>query len=108
MLSRVVATVFDEARFASFYWKTGLYYDLAFSLVCLPVMALCMRLEGSWLKGILVALFVVWCICLIIKMLRFVLEGKEYIRFSPLHIFVYLCGHEILPFVCFWQIFCGL
>lgn len=108
VLSRVVAAVFDEARFASFYWKTGLYYDLAFSLVCLPVIALCMRLEGSWLKGILVALFVVWCMCLIIKMLRFVLEGKEYSRFSPLHIFVYLCGLEILPFVCFWQIFCGL
>lgn len=108
LVVRFVAFVMDESRFASFVWKTGLYYDLAFSLVCLPVLALCMRLDGLLLKVIICVLIALYCICFIVRLLRFVIEGKSYSRFSPLHIFVYLCALEILPFVCFWRIFCAL
>lgn len=102
---RLVGFILDEMRLSSFAWKTGLYYDLSFSLICLPLLALCMRLDGIFLKTLMVVLIILYCMCFVIKMLRFVIEGREYSRFSPLHIFVYLCALEILPFVCFWRIF---
>ena len=108
LVLHLVSAVFDEPRFASFAWKTGMYYDLAYSLFCLPVLALCFHADGRVLAGVVPALFILYCMIFFVRMLRFMVEGRAYSRFSPLHIFVYLCALEILPFACLWRIYFAL
>lgn len=108
LVLRLVSVVFEEKKFAPFVVRMGLYYDTAFSFVALPVLAFSLHLEEVWIKAVIALLFVLFCIVFLVKVLRFVVEGKNYTRFSQLHIFVYLCALEILPVICFWRIFCIL
>ncbi len=104
---RMVSVVFAEKKFGLFVWKTGLYHDMPFSLVALPLLLCSVYMENSgrgvilWVTGVLFLMF------FIVNTLKSVIVGKNYSRFSYLHIFVYFCALEILSFAILWQMFFG-
>lgn len=107
LLLSVVSEVFEERKFGLFVWRTGLYYDWVYSLVAFPVLAVFLQIQTPVFDTVFWILLVVFAILLILKVLKTVLIGASYTRFSLLHIFCYLCGLEILPFLCLWQLFFG-
>lgn len=102
---RMVSVVFAEKKFGIFVWKTGVYHDMPFSLIALPLLLCSVYMENTgkgivlWITGALLLMF------FIVKILKSVMVGKNYSRFSYLHIFVYFCALEILSFTILWQMF---
>lgn len=102
---RVVSAVFFEKKFGHFVWYTGICHDMPFSLVALPLLLCSVYMNQSGKGIILLTTAVLFLMFFIVKILKNVMVGKNYSRFSYLHIFVYFCALEILSFAILWQVF---
>lgn len=104
----VFAHVFDESRFGVFIWRMGLSYDFLLSVFTFPCLMVSLYADGFlqavffWTTVVLFSLFFV------VKVLKAVIVGRCYSRFSYLHIFIYFCALEILLALSLWQIVFGL
>lgn len=104
----VAAHMFEEPGFGVFLWRMSLSYDFLLSVFAFPLVVLYIYTGGLlqaivfWALAFLVAIFFA------VKILKAIIVGRYYSRFSYLHIFVYFCGLEILLPLCLWQIVFGL
>lgn len=99
--------IFEERKFTLFVWRSSLYYDWIFSLLALPISAVCLSVEENTVRWLFTGLVCLYIFLQVAKILKVVSAGSSYSRFSVLHIFSYLCALEILPFMCVWQLFYG-
>lgn len=104
----LVSHIFDEPRFGLFLWRMGISYDFLFSVFAFPFLMVSFYSDGwvqeaaCWLSAVMFGIFFV------IKVLKAVIVGRLYSRFSYLHIFAYFCALEILLSLSLWRIIFGL
>lgn len=100
--------IFDEPRFGLFLWRMGISYDFLLSVFVFPFLMISLYSDGwvqtaaFWLSAVLFIIFFA------IKVLKAVIVGRCYSRFSYLHIFAYFCALEILLSISLWRIVFGL
>lgn len=100
--------IFDEPRFGLFLWRMGISYDFLLSVFIFPFLIVFFYTDGwvqeaaFWLSAVMFSIFFV------IKILKAVIVGRLYSRFSYLHIFAYFCALEILLSLSLWRIIFGL
>lgn len=108
LLLLLVSHIFDEARCGLFLWRMGISYDFLFSVLSFPFLMIFLYSEG-WVQEAAFWLSVVlFCIFFVIKVLKAVIMGRLYSRFSYLHIFAYFCALEILLSLSLWRVVFGL
>ncbi|MCM1169515.1 MAG: DUF4271 domain-containing protein [Bacteroides sp.] len=104
----VVSNIFDESRCGLFLWRMSISYDFLLSVFSFPFLMIFLYADG-WLQAasfwIVAGLFAIF---FIIRILKAVIVGRYYSRFSYLHIFVYFCALEILLSLSLWRIVFGL
>lgn len=104
VLIPVVAGVFDESRFGLLLWRMDISYDFLLAVCSFPFVMIFLY-TGGWLQHLMFWIVVVLCfVAFIIKVLKAVIVGRYYSRFSYVHIFSYFCGLEILLPLVLWQI----
>lgn len=108
LLLFVFSETFEERKFSLFVWRTWIYYDWVYTLLAFPVSALFLHSPVSVYRVVIITLLIVYMVLFFIKILKALLVGSSYSRFSRLHIFSYLCALEMLPLLCIWQLFYGV
>lgn len=104
----LVSHIFDEARCGLFLWRMGISYDFLFSVLAFPFLMIFFY-SGGWVQETAFWLSaVMFCIFFVIKVLKAVIIGRLYSRFSYLHIFAYFCALEILLSLSLWRVVFGL
>lgn len=103
-----VARMLEESRFGVFLWRMSISYDFLLSVFSFPLVVLYLYTGGLLQTIVFWLLVFIFFMFFIIKILKAVIVGRYYSRFSYLHIFVYFCGLEILLPFCLWQIVFGL
>ncbi|MDR0619585.1 MAG: DUF4271 domain-containing protein [Bacteroidales bacterium] len=99
-----VSLLFGEEQFGSIVLQFIQVCGLFFLLLSTPVMLFIQCFSDNiavWALKVLVAAgFLSWLVCL----LRCIITGRTFTKFSILHIFSYLCTFQILPFLIFFKI----
>jgi hypothetical protein len=96
--------LFGEEQFGNMVLQFTQVCGLFFLLLSTPVMLFIQCFWGNVavlaLKVLIVAGLLSWLVCV----LRCIITGKAFTRFSVLHIFLYLCVSQILPFLILFKI----
>lgn len=100
-----ISALFKEASFGAAAVRLEIGYLFFWVLWALPVLLVTFALPGL-LPLALPALAVLYLLILLFRWFKLLVLSRQLSRFSYLHIFLYLCALEILPFLCFYKLLC--
>ncbi len=114
----IYVTAVFACKWLLFYGISGLFKETAFGaaairletgylffwvLWALPVLLVSFGLP-RFLPFALIVLAVAYILILLFRWFKLLVLSRQLSRFSYLHIFLYLCALEILPFLCFYKL----
>lgn len=98
-----ISSLFKETAFGAVAIRLETGYLLFWVLWALPVLLVSFGLP-RFVPFALFALAIAYCLILLFRWFKMLVLSRQLSRFSYLHIFLYLCALEILPFLCFYKL----
>ncbi len=98
-----LSRLFKENAFGSLVVKLEIGYLFFWVMWAFPIILISFNLSKS-LPLILIGLLVIYLLVLLFRWFKILALSRQLSRFSYLHIFLYLCALEILPFLCFYKL----
>ena len=98
-----LSRLFKENAFGSLVVRLDIGYLFFWVMWAFPVLLVSFSLS-NYLSFVLLGLGTLYVLVFLFKWFKVLALSRQLSRFSYLHIFLYLCALEILPFLCFYKL----
>lgn len=110
ILAIVCNAIFEESSLWREFVEVSRAKNLVFFIICFPLAFIAFRFaENLGVSSfVLNTIGIIYLFCIVVQIINCSLRFKRYSNFPLLYIFLYICGLEIIPLLCFYKFFCNL